>query len=285
MQVNKIGNLNFKNRFFLAPMLEPNDIAFRILCKKSGSGLNFTGMYSPRTKEKIFLEDKPAIQIMCNSTDFVKEFIKKYDSQVSLWDLNLGCPSPIAKRNEVGVFLQDKPEKIEEILKIMRLSTEKPITIKLRKSSNTLPIIKMAEKYVDAICIHPRTKDQGYSGKPDLEFAELVKKSTKLPVIYSGNVNKVNCKELLKKFDFLMIGREAIGNPSIFSELLGKTKQKITFFDYLKLAEKYGIKYAQIKFQAMNFTKGLKNAKEIREKLVSAKNLNDIKEAYKTLKN
>ena len=82
-----------------------------------------------------------------------------------------------------------------------------------------------------------------------------------------------------------MIGREAIGNPSIFSELLGKTKQKITFFDYLKLAEKYGIKYAQIKFQAMNFTKGLKNAKEIREKLVSAKNLNDIKEAYKTLKN
>lgn len=284
MLVHKIRNLKPKNSFFLAPMLEPNDAAFRMLCKEAGSGLNFTGMYSPRTREKIFLDDKPAMQIMCNSPDFIQEFIKKYDSQVSLWDLNLGCPSPIAKRNEFGVFLQDKPEKIESILKVMRASTEKPITIKLRKSQNTLSIIKMAEKYVDGICIHPRTKDQGYSGKPDLEFAESVKKLTKLPVIYSGNVNKSNFQELLKKFDFLMIGREAIGNPSIFSELLGKSKRKINFFDYLKLAEKYNLKYAQIKFQAMNFTKGLKNAKEIREKLVSAKNLDDIKEAYKTLK-
>ena len=55
----------------------------------------------------------------------------------------------------------------------------------------------MAEKYADAITIHPRTKDQGYSGKPDLEFAELVKQSTKLPVIYSGNVNKKNVKFFL----------------------------------------------------------------------------------------
>jgi tRNA-dihydrouridine synthase len=285
MKVHNIRGLKPKNRLFLAPMLEPNDIAFRMLCKKAGSGLNFTGMYSPRTREKIFLDDKPAMQIMCNSADFVSDFIKKYDSQVYLWDLNLGCPSIIAKKNGFGVFLQDKPQKIEEILKAMRASTEKPITVKLRKSSYTLSIIKIAEKYVDAICIHPRTKEQGYSGKPDLDFALLVKKSTHLPVIYSGNVNRTNFKELLNKFDFLMIGREAIGNPSIFAELLGKSKQKITFFDYLKLAEKYDLKYAQIKFQAMNFTKGLKNAKEIREKLVSAKTVEDIKKAYKSLKN
>jgi tRNA-dihydrouridine synthase len=34
----KIGNLEIKNRFLLAPMLEPNDIAFRILCKKADAG-------------------------------------------------------------------------------------------------------------------------------------------------------------------------------------------------------------------------------------------------------
>jgi tRNA-dihydrouridine synthase len=264
-------------------MLEPNDIAFRLLCKKAGSGLNFTGMYSPRSREKIFLDDKPAIQLMANSPDFIKEFINKYDKQVSMWDFNLGCPSPLAKRNNFGVFLQNSPEKIEAILKVMRASTKKPISIKLRKSQYASKIIDIANKYVDAICIHPRTKEQGYSGEPDLEFAESIKLITNKPLIYSGNVNKKNYKHLLKIFDFVMFGREAIGNPNIFLELEGKPK-RFLFKDYLKLAIKYKLKFAQIKFQAMNFTKGLKNAKEIRQKIVSAKNIQDITEAYKTLK-
>jgi tRNA-dihydrouridine synthase len=54
--------------------------------------------------------------------------------------------------------MHDKTEKIEEILKIMRKSTKKPIFIKLRKSGETEKIIRIAEKYCDAICIHPRTK-------------------------------------------------------------------------------------------------------------------------------
>lgn len=279
----KIRDLKLKNRLFLAPMLEPNDIAFRLLCKKAGSGLNFTGMYSPRSREKIFLDDKPAIQLMANSPDFIKEFINKYDKQVSMWDFNLGCPSPLAKRNNFGVFLQNSPEKIEAILKVMRASTKKPISIKLRKSQYASKIIDIANKYVDAICIHPRTKEQGYSGEPDLEFAESIKLITNKPLIYSGNVNKKNYKHLLKIFDFVMFGREAIGNPNIFLELEGKPK-RFLFKDYLKLAIKYKLKFAQIKFQAMNFTKGLKNAKEIRQKIVSAKNIQDITEAYKTLK-
>jgi len=32
----KIGKLKLKSWFLLAPMLEPNDIAFRLLCKKAG---------------------------------------------------------------------------------------------------------------------------------------------------------------------------------------------------------------------------------------------------------
>jgi tRNA-dihydrouridine synthase len=53
--------LPFKNKYLLAPMLEPNDIAFRILCKKAGCGLTYTGMTSPLSEKKLFLEDKPAI--------------------------------------------------------------------------------------------------------------------------------------------------------------------------------------------------------------------------------
>lgn len=274
MKKYKIKNLELESPFFLAPMAEINDIAFRLLCKKSGASLTYTGMINPLTQNKIFLDDKPALQIFSTSTKGIKEFIKKYDLKVSSFDFNLGCPSKIAKKLGFGVFLHKKLETIEKILKIMRNSTKKPITIKLRKSKETKKIIKIAEKYCDAICIHPRTAEQGYSGEPDIKFAEEIK--SKIPIIYSGNVNEKNFKKLLKKFDFLMIGREAVGNPNIFAKLLGK-KLNLNFSDYLKLAEKYKISYPQIKLQAMNFTKNKINAKKLREKLVRAKSIEEIK--------
>lgn len=272
----KIGNLKPKNRFFLAPMLEPNDIAFRLLCKKAGCGLTYTGMINPLSKQKVFLDDKPAIQIFCTNIQGIKEFIKKYEKKVVLFDFNLGCPSVLAAKMGFGSFLHDDIGTIEEILKVMRKSTKKPITIKLRKSENAMQIAKMASKYVDAIGIHPRTQKQGYSGEPDLEFALKIKKEIKLPIIYSGNVNEKNAKKLLETFDFVMVGREAIGNPGVFSLLNGK-KNKTKFSDYIKLALKYKLFFRQIKYQAINFTKGMDGAREKRNLLSGAKTIDDIK--------
>ena len=271
----KIKNLNLKNPFLLAPMHEVNDIAFRLLCKKAGASLCYTGLLSPLSKQKLILDDKPAIQIFAKNPKGIKEFIKKYDKKVSLWDFNLGCPSKRAEACGVGSYMHSNLNQIEEILKEIRKSTKKPITIKLRKSNNAEEIIKIANKYCDAICIHPRTKEQGYSGLPDIEFAKQLKQITKLPLIYSGDVNESNAKALLKDFDFLMIGRSAIGNPCIFSRLIGKSSD-INFMDYLKLAKKYKLDFTQIKFQTMNFTKGKEGASKIREKLSKTKNLEEL---------
>jgi tRNA-dihydrouridine synthase B len=270
----KIKNLKLKNRFLLAPMLEPNDIAFRMLSKKSGCALTYTGMTSPLSQKEIILDDRPAIQIFANSEEGIEDFIKKYDKKVKLWDLNLGCPSDLSKKLGHGAFLKDIII-IERIIKKMRSSTKKPITIKIRKTKIAFKILKIAEKYVDAIAIHPRTISQGYSGEPDYEFALKIKKATLLPVIFSGNVNKKNVSKILNDFDFVFIGREAIGNPKIFSELIGKNS-KITFSQYLKLAKKYNLPFRQIKYQAMNFTKGIRAAKKARKELISVKNIKDI---------
>jgi tRNA-dihydrouridine synthase len=175
-------------------MLEPNDIAFRILCKKAGCALTYTGMISPLSKQKLNLKDKPAIQIFTNSKDGIKKFMKKYDAKVSLWDLNLGCPSKLSQKSGHGAFMKNM-EEIEKILKTMRKSTKKPITIKIRKSSSALEIAKKAEKYVDAIAIHPRTISQGYSGKADYKFALKLKKKILIPIIYSGDVSEKNAKK------------------------------------------------------------------------------------------
>ena len=279
---DKIGSLKPEKRVFLAPMAEVNDTAFRLLCKKAGCGLTYTGMINPLNKKDLTkeLEDKPALQLFCTNEKGVKEFIEKYEPYVSLFDFNLGCPAKTAKISGFGSFMHNKLDVIEKILKMMRENTKKPITIKLRKSKKALKIIKLAEKYCDAICIHPRTRDQGYGGEPDLDFALQIKKRTKLPIIYSGNINETNFEERLKQFDFIMVGRAAMGNPSIFSKLTGTKIKEITFFDYLKLAEKYKIHFKLIKMQAMYFTKGKENAKEMREKIVRAKTIKDLEEIF-----
>lgn len=269
-----------KNRVFLAPMEEVNDIAFRTLCKRAGCGLTYTGMIHPLTQENLFLNDKPVLQLFTNSTKGIKEFMCLYDKKVSGWDFNLGCPAKNAKRKGFGVFMHHDLETIENILRIMRENTKKPLMIKIRKSHYTLEIIKIAEKYCDAICIHPRTQAQGYGGVPDLNYARIIKKKTKLPIIYSGNVNENNYKELLKEFDYVMMGRAAIGRPNIFSITSGKsteTIKKINFKDYLKLAEKYKLYFRQIKFQAMNFTKTRENAKELRLKIFNIKSPSELR--------
>jgi len=279
-----MGNLKLKNKVFLAPMHQVNDIAFRLLCKKAGTSLTYTGLINPQTRAPLNLEDKPAIQFACNTPKGIPEFIKKNDKSVSLYDFNLGCPSPHAKQSKIGYFMINNTKAITDILKTIRENTSKPLTIKLRKMpiQETKTILKIAEKYCDAIAIHPRTQAQGYSGEPDIEFARQVKKLTKLPIIYSGNIKtKAQAEQSLKEFGFIMIGRASMGNPSIFSDIIKRTNKKnendrkpikrINFQDYLKLTKKYKLNFSQVKFQALNFTRDFPGSSKLRHKLSLAK--------------
>lgn len=274
----KIRNLKLKNRLFLAPMLEPNDIAFRLLCKRVGCGLTFTGMIHPLYPKNIVLDDKPAIQLFANSPFGIKKFIRKHDNEASLWDFNLGCPSKNSKKMEHGAFMHKDLENIREIFKAMKSSTEKPCSVKLRKSDYTFKIAKLAEaEGFDAIGIHPRKQSQGYSGKPDYDFALKLKKELKIPVIYSGDVTLNNYKKILKDFDFVMFGRSAIGNPSVFSE----GKKKVGFKDYLELAKGYNLSFARIKYQTLNFSKGMKNSKKLRAEIVKCRSVEELERLFK----
>ena len=275
MSQYKIGNLKLKTPYFLAPMAGINDIAFRILCRNAGAGLAYTGMINPLSREKIIMDDKPAVQLFSASEKGIGEFIKKHKN-VSLYDFNLGCSARKAEIRGFGAFLHSRTETIRNILGIMRESTKKPVTVKLRKSDEAFKILRIAEEYCDAVCIHPRTNSQGYSGKTDIDFAEKLKQRASIPVIYSGDVNESNADVLLKKFDFVMIGRKAVGCPNVFAALAGK-EQVFGFSDYLNLALKYKLKLQHIKSQAICFTKFLPGAGELRVKLSKINNLDELK--------
>lgn len=280
----KLIKLKSKNNIFLAPMEEVGDVVFRLLCIKQGAGLTWTPLTNPQTKQNQYLFDKPVLQLFGTTTKSIKEFMKKYDKKVSAWDFNLGCPAKTARKHGFGAYLTDL-NLIEKILKEMRENTKKPLIVKIRKSPFSFEILKIAEKYCDYLVIHPRTKEQGYSGEPDLKFALKLKQKSKIPVIYSGNVELKNSQKYLKKFDGVMIGRKSIGNPGEFNSL----EKKLSFQDYLKLYNKLNKKYnlnfpfRQIKFQAMCFTKGIEGSAKIRLKLSNCKDLKQIQEVLKEI--
>lgn len=284
MKLKNIQNLKVKSPYFLAPMHEINDIAFRILCRKAGAGLTYTGLTSCLSKEDFVFEDAPAVQLMANSTKGIKEFIKKYEKSVSLFDFNLGCPSKRSEKSNVGYFMSKDFSLIEDIFKTIKTSTKKPFTVKIRKMpiNQTKKIIFILNKYCDAVSIHPRTQEQGYSGKPDLKYALFVKSLLKenVKTIYSGDIQDKKQAEIIfnNGFDFIMVGRASIGNPNIFAELSGLNKIKNPFEKYIKLAEKYNLEFKQIKLQAIQFTKGIKGSAKLRQKISKTKGVEEIKE-------
>lgn len=275
----KLIPLPVKNKVFLAPMEEVNDPAFRLICKKAGAGLTWTPLTSPRSPKELILDDKPILQLFANNTKGIKDFMEKYDEKVSGWDFNLGCPATNAKKHKFGSYLEDK-EMVEKIIKLMRKNTNKPLLMKIRKSPLAYDFLKIAETYCDAISIHPRTRNQGYSGEPDIKFAQELKQKSKIPVIYSGNVDETNYKEFLNVFDFVMIGRKAIGHPEVFSKI-AKTPFKKSFKNYLILAKKYNLPWRTIKFQAMQFTKGDRNSRSKRLEIFKTSSLEELKNLFK----
>jgi tRNA-dihydrouridine synthase len=55
-----------------------------------------------------------------------------------------------------------------------------------------------------------------------------------------------------------------------------------SFFDYLHITSRYKIKFANIKSQAMRFTKGMKNGSKLRSKITFSKNIEELEKIMVT---
>lgn len=300
----KIGNIELEGNVLLAPMAGFTSLPFRRQAREMGASLATTEMVSAKAclfgNEKTFeildtheCEVPCACQIFGSDPDVIAEAIKlpifdKFD----IIDINMGCPAPkIVSNGEGSALLKDMDLAKKIIKSAVEAAFPRPVTVKFRIGYTKDNIVavefaKMCENAgASAITIHGRTTEQGYSGRADMGIIADCKKAVNIPVIANGDCNsKEDFERIIDETgaDGVMIGRGALGNPQIFSEIKGIKNQKsrkeivTCYLEYMK--EYFPEKRALLESRAhiMFFLKGLAGSTKVKTEIMKASNFDEI---------
>lgn len=318
----KIGNVEIENRLVLAPMAGISNTSYRKIVKKMGAGLIYAEMVSSNAlmygNEKTFKllkmsdEERPIAQQIFGSD--VETFVTaakliEQNMHPDIIDINMGCPVPkVALRAQAGAALLKSPDKIYEIVKAVVNTVDIPVTVKIRSgwdnnSINAVEVAKVIESAgASAICIHPRTRSQGYSGKANWEIIKKVKETVSIPVIGNGDIKTAeDAKRMLEETncDAVMIGRGVLGNPWLIKEAISlidsnETLDKPTIEDRIDMCIKHLNYLTEIKSEKVArleirnhigwYFKGLPFSNEIKNKIYQCLTIRDIMQVLITYK-
>jgi tRNA-dihydrouridine synthase B len=245
-----LNSLRIDPPLILAPMSGVTNSAFRRLIRLENPGalglmvtefISIEGLtrYNKQSLRMMshYQEERPlAVQIFGFDIDRMVTAAKMVqDAGADAVDINCGCPVPKVVRRGGGCELMRQPEHLAKLLRAVRGAVKIPLTMKMRSgwdenSRNAVEIARLAEaEGLDMITVHPRTRVQLYRGEADWEFMRRVVEAVKIPVAGSGDVFCLRsaAERAASGVKALMVGRGALANPWIFSELAASLRNTV----------------------------------------------------------
>lgn len=227
---------------YLAPMARHTDVAFRQLCKEQGADVMVSEFVqsealirgNAKAWEMVdFTEtQRPmGVQIFGATPASMAQAARQVCDRVrpDFLDLNFGCPAHKVIEQNAGSGLLRCPALLYDLVKAVKDAIpDVPLTAKMRLGWDYESVVavevavRLEQLGVEAIAVHGRTKEQGYSGEAHWGYIAQVAAAVSIPVTGNGDVKDgVSAKRRRDESGVsgLMIGRAALSNPWIFNEI------------------------------------------------------------------
>jgi nifR3 family TIM-barrel protein len=225
---------------YLAPQAGVSESPFRRLCRRFGADVVVSEFVSaagivmgtPRSRDYLRFDEveRPiGIQIfgadpavMADAAALVADAYGP-----DFIDINFGCPvKKVVKRNGGSGCLRDL-DLVERVIRAVDDATPLPTTVKIRsgfddKTRDPVSIgLRCQDAGARAICLHPRTRSDMYSGRARWDEIRALVEALEIPVVGNGDI--VTGEDALRMREEtgcagIMIARGSHGDPWIFTQ-------------------------------------------------------------------